>query len=159
MRMNRTVFELIRKNASRERQIDDVSYNVGKAIWYCVICKLCQSVAYSELFFLALMFANLSTRSYKQAAWLLRFQCRLAPNCQDDIVRLMSVNITLWVWALKSYVTHSRTLDILFACFLFFANKFYMFESSRKYISRNKIKRSIITIVIELTHRDTQFNV
>jgi len=27
MRMNRTVFELIRKNASRERQIDDVSYS------------------------------------------------------------------------------------------------------------------------------------
>jgi len=25
--MNRTVFELIRKNASRERQIDDVSYS------------------------------------------------------------------------------------------------------------------------------------
>jgi len=30
MRMNRTVFELIRKNASRERQIDDVSYSGKK---------------------------------------------------------------------------------------------------------------------------------
>jgi len=27
MRMNRTVFELIRKNVRRERQIDDISYS------------------------------------------------------------------------------------------------------------------------------------
>jgi len=42
MRMNRTVFELIRKNASRERQIDDVSYS-GKEDMKALFQERCRN--------------------------------------------------------------------------------------------------------------------
>jgi len=42
MRMNRTVFELIRKNACRARQIDDVSYS-GKEDMRALFYERCRS--------------------------------------------------------------------------------------------------------------------